>query len=119
MEGDERENVEARITCLRNIQTLMDAAVMQMQHYTQIAPLIRDIPKEKPSSRTTKQQDIDTLLKPTQKQSSDLLEGAVGYTPPPEVQQILDEESKTSQADKDELSEIRRRRLEKLETVKD
>merc|ERR1719244_1479345 len=113
MEGDERENVEARITCLRNIQTLMDAAVMQMQHYTQMAPLIRDIPKEKPSSRTNKQNTDTTIKTPAQKQSSELLEGAVGYTPPPEVQQLLDEESKT---DKDELSEIRRRRLEKLST---
>ena len=36
MEGDERENVEARIRCLRNIQVLLDAAVMEMQQYTSV-----------------------------------------------------------------------------------
>ncbi len=36
MEGQERQNVEARITCLRNIQTLLDAAVVQMQQYSTI-----------------------------------------------------------------------------------
>ncbi|CAH2003609.1 unnamed protein product [Acanthoscelides obtectus] len=34
MEGNERENVEARIQCLRNIQMLLDAAVMMMQQYS-------------------------------------------------------------------------------------
>ncbi|KAJ8957661.1 hypothetical protein NQ318_017553 [Aromia moschata] len=33
MEGNERENVEARIQCLRNIQVLLDAAVVMMQQY--------------------------------------------------------------------------------------
>ncbi|CAG0900152.1 unnamed protein product [Darwinula stevensoni] len=36
MEGLERENVEARIRCLRNISTLLDAAVLQMQQYHSI-----------------------------------------------------------------------------------
>ena len=36
MEGRERENVEARIECLRNIQTLLDAAAIQLQQYTSI-----------------------------------------------------------------------------------
>nr|XP_023030277.1 E3 ubiquitin-protein ligase synoviolin A-like [Leptinotarsa decemlineata] len=34
MEGNERENVEARIQCLRNIQLLLDAAVVMMQQYS-------------------------------------------------------------------------------------
>lgn len=34
MEGTERENVEARIQCLRNIQMLLDAAVVMMQQYS-------------------------------------------------------------------------------------
>jgi len=36
MEGRERNNVEARIKCLRNIQVLLDAAVMEMQQYSAV-----------------------------------------------------------------------------------
>jgi len=36
MEGRERNNVEARIRCLRNIQVLLDAAVMEMQQYSAV-----------------------------------------------------------------------------------
>ncbi len=36
MEGRERGAVEARIGCLRNIQTLLDAATVQLQQYTSI-----------------------------------------------------------------------------------
>jgi len=36
MEGTERSNVEARIRCLRNIQVLLDAAVMEMQQYSSV-----------------------------------------------------------------------------------
>ncbi len=36
MEGTERGNVEARVQCLRNIQTLLDAAAIQLQQYTSI-----------------------------------------------------------------------------------
>ena len=34
MEGETRESVEARVQCLRNIQTMLDAAVLQMQQYS-------------------------------------------------------------------------------------
>lgn len=36
LEGNERQNVEARIKVLRNIQTLLDAAVVQMNQYSTI-----------------------------------------------------------------------------------
>ncbi|KRZ97331.1 E3 ubiquitin-protein ligase synoviolin B [Trichinella sp. T8] len=36
MEGNERKSVEARIRCLRNIQTLLDGAVVLMQQYTSL-----------------------------------------------------------------------------------
>ncbi|RWS11489.1 E3 ubiquitin-protein ligase synoviolin B-like protein [Dinothrombium tinctorium] len=36
MEGSEREAVEARIRCLQNIKTLLDAAVMQLQQYNTV-----------------------------------------------------------------------------------
>lgn len=43
LEGQERENIEARIRCLRNIQTLLDGAVMQMQQYSSIVASLRTV----------------------------------------------------------------------------
>lgn len=43
LEGQERENIEARIRCLRNIQTLLDAAVMQMHQYSSIIGSLRTV----------------------------------------------------------------------------
>jgi len=40
MEGQERSNVEARIKCLKNIQVLLDAAVMEMQQYSTVVARI-------------------------------------------------------------------------------
>jgi len=36
MEGNERKHVEARIRCLRNVQVLLDAAVLEMQQYSAV-----------------------------------------------------------------------------------
>ena len=36
MEGQERQNLEARLQCLRNIHTLLDAAMVQIQQYTAV-----------------------------------------------------------------------------------
>jgi len=58
MEGNERRAVEARIQCLRNIQTLLDAAVVQLQQYTSIlatlsaSPHFRDAFSAAPSNAT-------------------------------------------------------------------
>lgn len=54
MEGTERKNVEARIKCLRNIQVLLDAAVMEMQQYSQVvARVSAERPQMTPSTSTT------------------------------------------------------------------
>ena len=36
MEGSERSHLEARIQCLRDIHTLLDAAMLQIQQYTSV-----------------------------------------------------------------------------------
>jgi len=36
LEGQERQHVEARIRCLRNVQVLLDAAVLEMQQYSSV-----------------------------------------------------------------------------------
>jgi len=41
MEGNERHNVEARIHCLRNINTLLNASMIHMQQYMNICSATR------------------------------------------------------------------------------
>ena len=36
MEGQERANVEARIRVLRNVHTLLDVAILQLNQYSQV-----------------------------------------------------------------------------------
>ena len=48
LEGHERANVEARIKCLRNIQVLLDAAVMEMQQYSSVVSQLEPRRPERP-----------------------------------------------------------------------
>ena len=50
MEGNERENIEARVKCLRNVQVLLDAAVMEMQQYTLVVSRLNTSTTNTPTS---------------------------------------------------------------------
>ncbi|CAG9860385.1 unnamed protein product [Phyllotreta striolata] len=52
MEGNERENVEARILCLKNIQMLLDAAVVMMQQYSTTVLLSNQVPTTSSNATT-------------------------------------------------------------------
>lgn len=53
MEQDGRRGVEARVQALRNVQTLLDAAVVQLQQYLSIVPVL-SIPQMTPTVDNTK-----------------------------------------------------------------
>ncbi|KAK4885703.1 hypothetical protein RN001_001974 [Aquatica leii] len=52
MEGNERENVEARIKCLQNIQVMLDAAVLMMNQYTLSIATSSTMPSPVPQTST-------------------------------------------------------------------
>merc|ERR1719150_68308 len=54
MEGNERENIEARVKCLRNVQVLLDAAVMEMQQYTHVVSRLSSNSSEPQNLRNIK-----------------------------------------------------------------
>merc|ERR1712152_100611 len=62
MEGRERENVEARIRCLRNIQVLLDAAVMEMQQYSAV---VARTSTSSAANTTTTSSSTASLVSPT------------------------------------------------------
>ncbi|XP_071477983.1 E3 ubiquitin-protein ligase synoviolin B-like [Diadema antillarum] len=107
MEGMERQHVQARVECLKNIQTLLDAAVIQMQQYTTLinrmgipmnpgstaatntTSATTTVPTPTVQTRESSSTAPETLLSTTARadgadnELSDL-EGAVGFTPPAE-----------------------------------
>lgn len=124
MEGDERQHVEARIQCLQNIQTLLDAAVFQMQQYTQLIATCRirggkgGGPISTASTRPVISKKQESPLTDTNS-DGDLsnVEGATGYTAPSDVRERLAREPESDPVDERELDEIerlRRRRLQKF-----
>ncbi|XP_054845893.1 E3 ubiquitin-protein ligase synoviolin isoform X1 [Eublepharis macularius] len=136
MEGHERQHLEARLQCLQNIHTLLDAAMLQINQYlTVLATIGTPRSAQPPSTPATSASPQDTVssepstAEPTTFQPADsttsaavdpdssgqaapsLVAGAEGFTdlsgPDPD-----DEHSPLEEPD---TAELRRRRLQKLE----
>uniref|UniRef100_A0A8C8R4S7 RING-type E3 ubiquitin transferase n=1 Tax=Pelusios castaneus TaxID=367368 RepID=A0A8C8R4S7_9SAUR len=139
MEGHDRHNLEARLQCLQNIHTLLDAAMLQINQYlTVLATIGSPRPTQLPSpqnistaSQETPINESSTSISPDSTSSPDTsplaaavepdstdqtdpsgLVGAEGYTKPAgheaeEEQPLLGEP---------DTAELRRRRLQKLES---
>ncbi|XP_052058683.1 E3 ubiquitin-protein ligase synoviolin B-like [Mytilus californianus] len=129
MEGQERQNVEARIQWLRDIQCLLDGAMILIQQYNTVAsqssiPNINlsgtpsnNTPTDtnKASSSREKSKESSPVVNNDRDLDKDLsdLEGATGYTPPTE-EMIPSWEDPSQEEHEDEQHEVRRRRLEKF-----
>ncbi|XP_078393412.1 E3 ubiquitin-protein ligase synoviolin [Cetorhinus maximus] len=140
MEGQERQNLEARLQCLQNIHTLLDAAMVQIHQYLSVVatispPRLTATASSAPSTESTdpasgSQVDstgntppppppppaVDSTstqppLQPEEIGQSDL-EGAVGYSVPEAAGPPDDERDDLSEPD---AAELRRRRLRKLD----
>lgn len=127
MEGQERQNIEARIQWLRDIQCLLDGAMILIQQYNTVAsqssiPNInlsgttRNVPSSETASVPKREESLPKD-KTLSKINSDLdlseLQGATGYTPPSEelIPEWIDP---TTEEHEDEQHEVRRRRLQKF-----
>ncbi|KFD50730.1 hypothetical protein M514_08386 [Trichuris suis] len=103
MEGVERASVEARVRALRNISTLLDAALVQLQQYTTVlntfVPALSTVSVD--SNRSTSTLNV----KPTLQDSSSRASSSTNVTT----------EANTSQAGSNLQEEIRERRLRHLQ----
>lgn len=144
MEGIERENIEARIQWLRDIQALLDGAMLLINQYNTVAANSSisgiSVPRETQSPAPQSEEsevplsspprgsgarpkyssvktESSTLNKTENNSSIDLssLEGATGYSPPKE-ELIPEWEDPAKEEHGDEMDEVRRRRLEKFLT---
>ena len=122
MEGQERQNVEARIQWLKDIQCLLDGAMILIQQYNSVASQasipninLSGTPRNLPSSETSSK--CKTKQESTEEKNKDLdfsdLQGATGYTPQKE-EMIPEWIDPTQEEHEDEQHEVRRRRLQKF-----
>ncbi|KAM6394744.1 E3 ubiquitin-protein ligase synoviolin [Rhynochetos jubatus] len=117
MEGHDRQNLEARLQCLQNIHTLLDAAMVQINQYLTVLATIgspRPSAPRPPSARETPAEDPAPLRSPDGSSAPD-------PTAPPaaaeeEEEEEEEEEGAEGSANQDEpdTAELRRRRLRKL-----
>ncbi|XP_036182600.1 E3 ubiquitin-protein ligase synoviolin isoform X5 [Myotis myotis] len=121
LEGHERQHLEARLQSLRNIHTLLDAAMLQINQYlTVLASLGPPRPATSVSS-TEETAPTVAAASSTSIPSSEATTPSTGASPPaPEPEKPSGSESMgTEELPEDgepDAAELRRRRLQKLES---
>lgn len=122
LEGHERQHLEARLQSLRNIHTLLDAAMLQINQYlTVLASLGPPRPAASVSPTEETAPAVVTAASPTSIPSSETTTPSPGASPPapepekPPAPESLGTEELPEDGEPD-AAELRRRRLQKLES---
>ncbi|XP_078001292.1 E3 ubiquitin-protein ligase synoviolin-like [Glandiceps talaboti] len=129
MEGLERSHVEARIQCLRSIHILLDAAMVQIQQYYSLMSTLGPAMQQTSSaslptsatgttgtaSKSTEQSQAESKNSTLGVEDISELEGAVGFAS--STEQAIPEQ-KEDPIDETDHQEIRRRRIQRLESEK-
>uniref|UniRef100_A0A914ZLD8 E3 ubiquitin-protein ligase hrd-1 n=2 Tax=Parascaris univalens TaxID=6257 RepID=A0A914ZLD8_PARUN len=136
MEGHERAAVEARVTCLRNIAILLDAATIQLQQYTSIVQAL-SVPNvgatmasssDQPAAASNDPQESMTATKPgTSGMSQVSTNNALSTTTAPANSNLESKKAPTLDATSNEsrtsngtavastdVSDLRQRRLQRF-----
>uniref|UniRef100_A0A8C8YDS5 E3 ubiquitin-protein ligase synoviolin n=1 Tax=Prolemur simus TaxID=1328070 RepID=A0A8C8YDS5_PROSS len=122
LEGHERQHLEARLQSLRNIHTLLDAAMLQINQYlTVLASLGPPRPATSVNSTEETAPPVVAAASSTSIPSSEATTPSPGASPPaPETEKPPAPESVgTEELPEDgepDAAELRRRRLQKLES---
>ncbi|XP_050770747.1 E3 ubiquitin-protein ligase synoviolin [Gymnogyps californianus] len=129
MEGHDRQNLEARLQCLQNIHTLLDAAMVQINQYLTVLATIgspRPAAPRPPSTRETPAEEPTPLRSPGSPSAPAAAAAAAagsmpaaGPTAPAGAEGFAAEEEEdggegSSSLDEPDTAELRRRRLQKL-----
>ncbi|XP_061204615.1 E3 ubiquitin-protein ligase synoviolin isoform X1 [Neopsephotus bourkii] len=113
MEGHDRQHLEARLQCLQNIHTLLDAAMVQINQYLTVLATIgspRPAPQPQPGTG-----EASTPIRTDTGTDPGAPAGAEGFTAPAEEEDEEEEEGEgSSSMEEPDTAELRRRRLQKL-----
>uniref|UniRef100_A0A2R8ZTJ1 E3 ubiquitin-protein ligase synoviolin n=1 Tax=Pan paniscus TaxID=9597 RepID=A0A2R8ZTJ1_PANPA len=123
LEGHERQHLEARLQSLRNIHTLLDAAMLQINQYLTVLASLGCAPRPATSVSSTEETatTVVAAASSTSIPSSEATTPTPGASPPaPEMERPPAPESVgTEEMPEDgepDAAELRRRRLQKLES---
>ncbi|XP_076148510.1 E3 ubiquitin-protein ligase synoviolin [Alosa pseudoharengus] len=131
LEQEGRRGLEARLQCLHNIHTLLDAAMLNIHHYlTTVATLSPPRTEASageasgPSTSSNTNNTTENSSQETPAQSPEPVLGATGFSQPDSttVEEKKEEEGEAAAEEESEggepnAAELRRRRLRKLETT--
>uniref|UniRef100_A0A674A6F5 RING-type E3 ubiquitin transferase n=1 Tax=Salmo trutta TaxID=8032 RepID=A0A674A6F5_SALTR len=127
LEQEGRRGLEARLQCLHNIHTLLDAAMLNIDQYlTTVATLIPPQSETSSAAGEASESSHPSTSAETQEkdsQSSTAVNGATGFSQPDSTtlgdseDQRDGEEGDGEEVGEPNPSELRRRRLHKLETT--
>ncbi|XP_045573802.1 E3 ubiquitin-protein ligase synoviolin isoform X2 [Salmo salar] len=136
LEQEGRRGLEARLRCLHNIHTLLDAAMLNIHHYlTTVATLTPPQSETSsaageasgsspPSTSAETQENQENDSQSSTAAELEAVNGATGFSQPDSTT-LVDSEDKRDEEEGEEVgedgepnpSELRRRRLRKLETT--
>uniref|UniRef100_A0A8C5R6Z4 RING-type E3 ubiquitin transferase n=1 Tax=Leptobrachium leishanense TaxID=445787 RepID=A0A8C5R6Z4_9ANUR len=125
MEGHERQNLEARLQCLQNIHTLLDAAMLQINQYLTVLATIGPPrstiapPTQSASSSSEAAPADSTETTPSPDAASTIADpepSSQRDTPEPDSSETFSAAEGGSSTEEPDTAELRRRRLQKLQT---
>uniref|UniRef100_A0A8C1XWR7 RING-type E3 ubiquitin transferase n=1 Tax=Cyprinus carpio TaxID=7962 RepID=A0A8C1XWR7_CYPCA len=129
LEQEGRRGLEARLQCLQNIHTLLDAAMLNIHHYLSTVATLSPPRSETNAGETSTSANAEsssstgnteTPSQENEAQSDGSVNGATGFSPPDSTTGV-DKDRKEGDEDEDDsepnAAELRRRRLRKLETT--
>ncbi|XP_073410608.1 E3 ubiquitin-protein ligase synoviolin isoform X2 [Dendrobates tinctorius] len=121
MEGHERQNLEARLQCLQNIHTLLDAAMLQINQYLTVLATIGPPrpPMPSPQSPVVSSDIVSSSQSeetPTSEAPSDVPEASQSVQVESTSEEITNDSEAGTSTEEPDTAELRRRRLQKLET---
>ncbi|KTF88044.1 hypothetical protein cypCar_00029136, partial [Cyprinus carpio] len=129
LEQEGRRGLEARLQCLQNIHTLLDAAMLNIHHYLSTVATLSPPRSETNAGETSTSANVEsssstgnteTPSQENEAQSDGSVNGATGFSPPDSTTGV-DKDRKDGDEDEDDsepnAAELRRRRLRKLETT--
>lgn len=121
LEQEGRRGLEARLQCLQNIHTLLDAAMLNIHHYlTTVATLSPPRPETRPAEENVSER-TDASSQESGAQSAASVSEASGLFKPDSTTATENDERNEDEETEDtaepNAAELRRRRLRKLDTT--
>ncbi|TSK28151.1 E3 ubiquitin-protein ligase synoviolin [Bagarius yarrelli] len=117
LEQEGRRGLEARLQCLQNIHTLLDAAMLNIHHYLTTVATISPPRAETNTGEASESGKTQASSQESETQSSPDC-GATGFSQPDSTTEAEKKEEEEAELDGEpSAAELRRRRLRKLDTT--